>query len=270
MDKICGIYYIKNKYNKRVYVGSSVDIKSRWRSHRSALKNNTHHCKELQEDWNKHGEYAFEFLIEELIPKAQLEDAELKQIKGQTNPYNTTEQTYNPMRDPNVASRNIESRGDSQKGYKGPGASLPKPAYVDILVLLATTDFNYQAIAELMRTSTDVVSRIARQETHDWLKEECPALYEQMLQRRVKSLITHGTDINWNYGSPRDGGIYTTLVLKHPQRGMLALTKDEWIVQGIPYKYQKRLIKGHIPSFKDWEYVNFEVQRGSQEYEDNS
>ena len=33
--KICGIYKIKNTVNNKVYIGQSVDIKSRWQSHRA-------------------------------------------------------------------------------------------------------------------------------------------------------------------------------------------------------------------------------------------
>lgn len=61
-----GIYEIQNVKNKKCYVGSSHNIKNRWRQHKFALRNNRHHSQHLQNSWNKHGEQNFKFnIIEE-------------------------------------------------------------------------------------------------------------------------------------------------------------------------------------------------------------
>jgi len=62
-----GIYKIENMVNGKVYIGSSKDIKQRFRQHLSDLKNNRHHSIHLQRAWNKYGESNFKFsIIEEL------------------------------------------------------------------------------------------------------------------------------------------------------------------------------------------------------------
>jgi len=58
-----GIYIITNKTNGHRYVGSSVDLKNRFRRHRQALRNETHYNAHLQRAWNKYGEEAFLFEI---------------------------------------------------------------------------------------------------------------------------------------------------------------------------------------------------------------
>ena len=59
-----GIYTITNKVNGKVYVGESYAIEYRWISHRSQMKKGGIRAnKEMFEDWNKHGEQAFEFKI---------------------------------------------------------------------------------------------------------------------------------------------------------------------------------------------------------------
>lgn len=58
-----GIYSITNSQNGKRYVGSAVDIKRRWREHRSDLRHNRHHNKYLQNSWNKHREDRFEFEV---------------------------------------------------------------------------------------------------------------------------------------------------------------------------------------------------------------
>lgn len=53
---ICGVYRIQSKVHKdRLYIGSSVNIKDRWRQHRMYLRNNDHHSLKLQRHYNKYG-----------------------------------------------------------------------------------------------------------------------------------------------------------------------------------------------------------------------
>lgn len=59
----CGIYVIKNNVNNKMYIGSSTNIKQRFTCHKSALRNNNHRNKHLQNAWNKYGEDNFEFII---------------------------------------------------------------------------------------------------------------------------------------------------------------------------------------------------------------
>lgn len=60
---ISGIYMIRNNVNGKVYVGSSMNIKSRWYFHKNDLRKNQHHSLLLQRSWEKHGEDVFEFSV---------------------------------------------------------------------------------------------------------------------------------------------------------------------------------------------------------------
>lgn len=62
-----GIYSITNIANGKCYIGSAVDIKSRWRVHRHGLSRGTHHCAHLQRAWVKHGAAAFRFDVVEAV-----------------------------------------------------------------------------------------------------------------------------------------------------------------------------------------------------------
>ena len=75
---ICGIYKIESKFNsKRIYIGSSYNIYSRWAVHLTHLKQNKHHSKKLQRHYNKYGKSDLLFSIvtscelSELIEKEQ-------------------------------------------------------------------------------------------------------------------------------------------------------------------------------------------------------
>lgn len=58
-----GIYLIKNKINNKCYIGQSINIQKRIKTHCNALNNNTHPNKHLQSSWNKYDESNFEFKI---------------------------------------------------------------------------------------------------------------------------------------------------------------------------------------------------------------
>lgn len=63
--KNCGIYFIQNKINNHIYIGSSLNIKQRFSNHKSTLRHNRHKNQHLQNAWNKYGEENFEFIIEQ-------------------------------------------------------------------------------------------------------------------------------------------------------------------------------------------------------------
>jgi group I intron endonuclease len=69
--KICGIYSITNIVNGKQYIGSSIDIHSRWYHHKYDLIKNKHHSIKLQNSWNKHLEDIFLFEVIEECEKVK-------------------------------------------------------------------------------------------------------------------------------------------------------------------------------------------------------
>lgn len=63
-----GVYAIWHRSRNRVYIGSAVDIKSRWRTHRWALSRGRHHSVLLQRAWDKYGPAAFDWEVVEVVP----------------------------------------------------------------------------------------------------------------------------------------------------------------------------------------------------------
>jgi group I intron endonuclease len=71
-QKICGVYAIR--CGERSYVGSSAEMETRWKRHKSRLRAGKHKNPHLQNAWNKYGEDAFEFVIlEECEPALLIE-----------------------------------------------------------------------------------------------------------------------------------------------------------------------------------------------------
>ena len=59
----CGIYRILNSDSGDIYIGSSCNLKSRLRTHKSMLKRNVHHSVHLQNAYNKYKKDSFKFNI---------------------------------------------------------------------------------------------------------------------------------------------------------------------------------------------------------------
>lgn len=62
-----GIYKIVNKLNGKLYIGSSNNIRKRWKAHRNRLRNSNHTNKYLQSTYNKYGINALIFEVIEFV-----------------------------------------------------------------------------------------------------------------------------------------------------------------------------------------------------------
>lgn len=61
--KIIGVYGIRCRKTDKWYIGSSVDVLSRFKTHKYLLQAGRHHCTKLQRAWNKYGKDSFAFSI---------------------------------------------------------------------------------------------------------------------------------------------------------------------------------------------------------------
>jgi group I intron endonuclease len=71
-----GIYKITNKITKKIYIGSAVNIRIRWKSHRNGLRHNKHPNKYLQASYNIHG---YENFIYEIVEFMYLDNLTLSE-----------------------------------------------------------------------------------------------------------------------------------------------------------------------------------------------
>ena len=73
-----GIYQIRCIPTDKIYIGSTVNLRSRWGRHQRSLRQGKHANSHLQNAWDRYGEAAFEFSVLEYVDKAALLDAEQK------------------------------------------------------------------------------------------------------------------------------------------------------------------------------------------------
>ncbi len=83
-----GIYKIFNIITKECYIGSTSNIKTRFRNHKSKLRYNKHSNNHLQNSWNKHKEESFEFIVLETCDRSILKTREQYYIDTVLPEYN--------------------------------------------------------------------------------------------------------------------------------------------------------------------------------------
>ena len=106
--KISGIYKITNTVTGDFYIGSSKDVKKRWRSHKwpSVWKKNPN--KQLYKDMQKYGTDKFVFEILVSVEPEQLKEKEQEFIE-------TLKPIYNQM---NAKGLDIERHKETKKEYQ--------------------------------------------------------------------------------------------------------------------------------------------------------
>ena len=108
MEKISGIYRITNTITGDSYIGSSKDVKRRWRSHKCQSSWNNNPNKQLYHDMKKYGldKFVFEIL-------AEVEENFLKEKEQQF--IETLKPTYNRC---NAKGLNVERYKEYEKSDK--------------------------------------------------------------------------------------------------------------------------------------------------------
>ena len=83
-----GIYVIFRRGTEDCYVGQSVNIRNRWKTHRQDFKNHRHASRYMQRVFNKYGLDVFEFQLLETCSVNQLTDREAFWIEKLKPKYN--------------------------------------------------------------------------------------------------------------------------------------------------------------------------------------
>ena len=106
-EKIIGVYKITNTVTGDFYIGSSKDVKRRWRAHKKPSVWNDNPNNQMYIDMQKYGLDNFDFQILAEVEEGKLKETEQKFIE-------TLKPTYNSN---NAKGLNIERHKDYQKEY---------------------------------------------------------------------------------------------------------------------------------------------------------
>lgn len=88
------IYKIHNIITGDCYIGSSVNLKERWKRHKKDLRKGKHHSIILQRAWNKYGEENFELKELEICSEEETREKETNYLLLLNPVYNICKEAY--------------------------------------------------------------------------------------------------------------------------------------------------------------------------------
>lgn len=160
-----GIYKLNFPSTNLIYIGKSKNIEARFRNHLSSLKKRNGSLK-LQWAYDTYGEPIYEILIE--CQDSELNFWEIQYISL----FNSLEKGLNTL--PGGADSPV------MLGLDNPNSKYLEEDYFNVLYFLSEPGYGINEIAELTGVSKYVIQHIASEESHIWLKEKYPKLYEKM------------------------------------------------------------------------------------------
>jgi len=203
-----------------MYIGSSENIKKRFSTHKSQLRNSKHHNKYLQNSWNKYGEEVFIFSTIEIIDNLGLLiereqywinfydvcnkkfGYNIAPIAGSTSGYIHTETDKEKMRNGlKVSEKNKErllrtkakiirnkfgqTRSEANKGSKNSSAKLTETDVLNIVSMLLK-GYKHTEIIKNYNVDADIISHIKCGRRWGHLLDE--ETKEQLMKLKCKKL----------------------------------------------------------------------------------
>lgn len=159
-----GVYKLNFEDTDKVYIGQSINIEQRIKSHSTNLRRGITPSK-LQEAYNIYGPPTMELLIECTVE--ELDDIEAEAI----DIYNSVLNGFNTM---SKYGHRSELQGDRCGNSKYSNDSI-----IEVFNLLVNSpELTHREIIEITGVSYAVVNSISRMQTHAWLEEEFPEEYK--------------------------------------------------------------------------------------------
>lgn len=196
---ISGVYVIKCRPTTLIYVGSSINIRERWKQHVSSLNKGTHENIYLQSDWNKYGKECFEFSVLELCDKKSMTKCEQHYIDlfkcfERNKGYNICSVAY-------TAPMTKESRKRQSESLKRNTEFIKKSR--EFMKNLHANSESHKKIIESVKNSKKVKENLKKLNASPEHKKQVQELLKMVhndpvIQEHVKSMAnTNRLDLNW-------------------------------------------------------------------------
>jgi len=162
------IYQIKNKVSGKIYIGSTKNLRGRWNTHRSELRNNKHSNTHLQNAFNKYGADSFEFtIIEEVSDTEDLLAREQYYLDNKDPEYNIAPDAEASARGRKLTEEHKRKISESEKGceaVKGKNqwnSKLTEKKVKIILHLLDGNSFTHKQIGKMFGVVKSTIDMVA-------------------------------------------------------------------------------------------------------------
>lgn len=165
----CGIYALYWEEPDLIYIGQSVNIEERNRSHLNKLKRSDHYNHKLQNAYDRYGEYSLRILDVCTANELDVKEAEYGD-------------TFNCL-DPKLGLNIVELGHNGGRGTNHGSSKYSRITVFRVFSLLYRTNLRIDDIAKKTRSNRCLATHIKSGIVHNWLKEEYPRQYSLMSNR---------------------------------------------------------------------------------------
>lgn len=163
-----GIYALYWVEQGLVYVGQSVEIETRFKTHLWYLSTGSHSNKRVQSAYGRYGKPELHILEQCLAIEL-----------------NTLEVLWTEEFDSLRNGLNIVSAGDSAAGVTAKNSKYNKASILKVFSLLYKTTLKHFEIVNRLQLPLHLIDDVAAGRVHNWLQEEYPDKYGIMVSNRV-------------------------------------------------------------------------------------
>ena len=151
------VYAIQHNTTKRIYIGSSKDVRSRYQSHMSLLRNGKHQVEDMQKDFDEHGEDYSLYILDEILDDSEnsKEYEWMRKYNTRTRGvgYNYKDRETKTLRFKNFPLR-VGEKPEPMRVDRKPHHA--KPTESNVRVYVYTKEQYIQKIVDEMRRAADI------------------------------------------------------------------------------------------------------------------
>jgi group I intron endonuclease len=176
----CGIYILKFKGTNKVYVGQSVNIKTRYLQHINSMKAKRSSDK-LINAYITYGIPTLEIILE--CQSSELDDAETEAIEifdSFNNGFNSLE-----------TAEEMPKWKNQLKGEDGPSAIYSNEDILQAIRLMCDPNITLVKISEITNINYATIRKISQGVNHLWVQEKHPELWNKMTLVRDERILNN-------------------------------------------------------------------------------
>lgn len=176
----CGIYVLRFKDTDKVYVGQSINIEARYKSHITNLRTNNSSSK-LQEAYSIYGVPAIEVILECEEHELDTNENEAIQIFDSfNNGFNSLE-----------TAEEMPKWKNQLVGEEGTTAIYTNKQILEAIHKMTDASLSLVEISELTGVNYATLRKISQGLQHRWVREKYPDLWETVQATRAKRIVNN-------------------------------------------------------------------------------
>lgn len=244
----CGIYLLKFNGTNKVYIGQSINIESRYKSHLVTLRANKS-SRKLLDAYNEYGTPILDILLE--CDEHQLNENENLAIEI----FNSVAAGFNTL----DSAEEMPKWKNQLKGEDAPSAKYTNKQILDAVILMADPSKSLITISNITGVGYDALKKVYNGDNHMWILEEYPEHYQNMLNSKSKRLelnaVSRSAVLKDKFCAKQQGIVYPEVLSPTGETYNIDNLSEFCRVHNLQRTNFRKVLQGHRLSHKGWTVI---------------